>query len=61
MFPHNQLIPLYKFDDIWEASAFVGVFSVKSDDFTGEDIVRLNQTEEQRNKNRRVKIIFSKN
>ena len=34
---------------------------VKSDDFTGEDIVRLNQTEDQRNKNRRVKIIFSKN
>ena len=34
---------------------------VKSDDFTIEDIERLNQTEEQRNKNRRVKIIFSKN
>ena len=34
---------------------------VKSDKFTIEDIERLNQTEEQRNKNRRVKIIFSKN
>ena len=34
---------------------------VKSDDFDAEDIARLNQTEEQRNKNRRVKIIFSKN
>ena len=34
---------------------------VKDDDFTYEDIVRLNQTAEQRNKNRRVKIIFSKN
>ena len=34
---------------------------VKSDEFTYEDIERLNQTEEQRNKNRRVKIIFAKN
>ena len=34
---------------------------VKSDDFTNEDIERLNQTTEQRNKNRRVKIIFAKN
>ena len=34
---------------------------VKSDDFNSDDIERLNQTEEQRNKNRRVKIIFSKN
>ena len=34
---------------------------VKSDNFTIADIERLNQTEEQRNKNRRVKIIFSKN
>tara|TARA_B100001175_G_C19402182_1_gene586826 strand:+ start:223 stop:1101 length:879 start_codon:yes stop_codon:yes gene_type:complete len=34
---------------------------VKDDNFTNDDIVRLNQTEEQRNKNRRVKIIFAKN
>ncbi len=34
---------------------------VKSDDFTNDDIERLNQTAEQRNKNRRVKIIFAKN
>ena len=34
---------------------------VKSENFTIADIERLNQTEEQRNKNRRVKIIFSKN
>ena len=34
---------------------------VKDDKFTNDDIVRLNQTAEQRNKNRRVKIIFAKN
>ena len=34
---------------------------VKANNFTNDDIVRLNQTEEQRNKNRRVKIIFAKN
>tara|TARA_B100000676_G_scaffold65039_2_gene64705 strand:+ start:3822 stop:4709 length:888 start_codon:yes stop_codon:yes gene_type:complete len=34
---------------------------VKADDFTYDDIERLNQTAEQRNKNRRVKIIFAKN
>ena len=34
---------------------------VKANDFNNDDIIRLNQTEEQRNKNRRVKIIFAKN
>ena len=34
---------------------------VKANDFNNDDIVRLNQTEEQRNKNRRVTIIFAKN
>jgi len=34
---------------------------VKDDKFTNDDIARLNQTAEQRNKNRRVKIIFAKN
>ena len=34
---------------------------VKADEFTYDDIERLNQTAEQRNKNRRVKIIFAKN
>ena len=34
---------------------------VKDDKFTYDDIIRLNQTAEQRNKNRRVKIIFAKN